>query len=502
MADKQPIDIDQQIKRTLKDTLIYAPANVLPAIVGILLIRVLTGVFSPEEYGHYQITLSTFGLIRIFSMIWLYQSVTRFYLEHKKQNQQTLFFSTLFICTLVCTLVVAGICWLINISIIQEHVSKPLFSLINISIAASIVSAFFETFIMTFRAGLEAKKYSLFWILFAVGKPLVGIALIFLFDFRVNGIFWGFFFVPLLLNCFIFRQLQLKNHLRIRSVSRSLIVQFVKYGVPISLSSFSFWILSLSDRYLIGLLRSSSDVGLYSVGYLISEKTLNFIYMILMLAAFPIIIDNWQKHGQEQTKRLITELTRYFFLICVPILTVLVTIPEQVLSIFSHTKFMSGAKVLPLIAIGVFLFGLNQYVLKGFELHKKSLNIAVLALTAGICNIVLNIILIPRLGFMGAGISACTAYLVYFVSSVLWVRKKMPWRPPYLSLIRIGIAAFVLAGYLIVATRFVHTILPTALCVIPAGGLLFFFILMITREIKKHEIKKGWDYLLSIAGGK
>ena len=81
--------INTQLKRTVKDSFIYIPANVIPAIIGIVLIRILTSVFTQEEYGQYQLTLSAFGLIRVFSMVWLSASVTRFYLNFKNRNQES-----------------------------------------------------------------------------------------------------------------------------------------------------------------------------------------------------------------------------------------------------------------------------------------------------------------------------------------------------------------------------------------------------------------------------
>ena len=91
--DIKEFNINGEIKRTAKDSLIYLPARIIPAIIGIALIRVLTSLLSPTDYGYYQITLSTFGLIRVFSMIWLSTSVTRFYLNYKKKSQENIFLS-------------------------------------------------------------------------------------------------------------------------------------------------------------------------------------------------------------------------------------------------------------------------------------------------------------------------------------------------------------------------------------------------------------------------
>jgi O-antigen/teichoic acid export membrane protein len=490
--------INTQLKRTVKDSLIYLPAKLVPAIIGILLIRILTTLFSPEEYGYYQITLSTFGLIKVFGMVWLSTSVTRFYLNYKKQKKENIFFSTLFICTVICALLVALLSFLINLIVFKKTLDPALFSLINLAIVASIFTAFFEIFVVVYRAGLEPKKYTSYWLLFVVGKPLLGILLILVFGLKVNGIFWAFIIIPTILDIIIFIKLDIQKYLKISNISLSLFKQFFKYGIPISFSFLAFWILSLSDRYFIEFFRDSAEVGLYSVGYVISEKTLNFIYMVLMLAAYPIIIDNWEKHGDEHTQTLITELSRYYLFLCVPILITLVTIPKTILLIFSSEKFVDGAVVLPLIASGIFLYGLTQYVQKGFELHKKSYKIALLSCIAGLTNIGINIILIPKFGYLGAGISAAFSYLVYFLIAIFLARKELPWLPPYKSIFNSLIAGSIFSLFLYYSSRITPNLFIIAFLFIPLGVVLFFLILILLKEINRAEIEKARDFLTDL----
>ena len=140
-------DIKNDIKRTAGDSFIYIPSRIVPAIIGILLIRILTTIFSPEQYGFYQITLSTFGLIRVFSMIWLSASVTRLFMGYKNSNNQPIFLSTLFLSSVVSSLVVAFLVYLINATYFQSRLDPQLYHLINLAIAASVFNSIFEIFV-------------------------------------------------------------------------------------------------------------------------------------------------------------------------------------------------------------------------------------------------------------------------------------------------------------------------------------------------------------------
>ena len=482
-------NINQQIKRTAKDSLYYLPTKIIPAIVGIILIRILTTIFTPAEYGSYQITLATFGLLRIFSIMWLSSSTMRFYLPAIKEKRESAFLATVFLGALMGAILPALTSFMINWGFFKHRIDSGLYHLINIAIFASVFTAFFEIYVVAFRARLQPKKYAIYWLLYATGKPLLGLLLIFIFGFRVDGIFLAFVIVPLILDFFLFREFALFSALKSSKPEKKMLSQLFKYGSQISVSFLAFWILSFSDRYLIEIFASTDQVGYYSVGYAISEKTLNFLYTILMLAAYPIIIDNWEKHGKEYTTQLITELVKYFFIFCTPILTVLLVMPEKVLSLFASEKFISGAQVLPFIAIGIFINGLSQYVIKGFELHKKTRYIAVLALSVGAANIALNVLLIPRFGILGAGISSCLSYILYFIFANIGTRSFMAFRPPWRTIGIVALATSIFALEMWLGLLYTQKMLFLFLFIVPIGIVLYFLILYLLGEINSAVFK-------------
>ena len=143
-------EINIQLKRTLKDSLIYLPSKIIPAIIGICLIRVLTSIFTPEEYGLYQIAFSTFGLVKVFGMNWLASNVVRFFLIYKNQKKENVFFSNLIICSIGSALGVSLFSGAILHFLLRNIIDPKLYSLLVLVIIASIFNTIFEIFIMVF----------------------------------------------------------------------------------------------------------------------------------------------------------------------------------------------------------------------------------------------------------------------------------------------------------------------------------------------------------------
>jgi O-antigen/teichoic acid export membrane protein len=483
-----PPTINQNLKRMARDSAIYLPSMVVPGIVGILLLRVLTTLFTPEQYGCYNLALSTIGLIKVFSLIWLSSSAMRYYHRYLKKHAEHFFISTLLAATLASGLFFALVSYLLLTFIFQGRISNEFHSVLVITILASVFVTFFEIFVVIFRAGLNPSRYSLYWLIYVIGKPLLGIFLVAKFKMGVEGIYWGFLIVPLILDIIMLIDQQTLVNFRPKFCSFMLVKRFASYGVPLALSNAAFWVLSLSDRYLIEYFRGSSEVGLYGLGFGIPEKTLQFAYMTLMLAAFPIIIQNWESSRSGETQQLITEMSRYYLLFITPILVALTVLPRDILLFFSDKAFISSARVIPIIACGLYIYGLAQYVQKGLELKSNSKFIAVIAGISGLLNIVLNIILIPRIGYLGAAVSSLFAYVVYFLCSLFFVRNELPWKAPWPSVLNALFAAVGMGLSIILIHQATHIYLLQLLLSLIGGSLVYIIVLAATKEIRPNEL--------------
>ncbi len=496
MPDNTRDQINSLTKKTFSDALIYMPSKVLPAIVGVIFIKILTEVFSNEEYGLYQIIFATFGLLKTLNIGWLANSTIRFYSQYK--NNSTTYFTSL-CCSFVMGTVIVGIMFYVaNIFFLKQNYGDDFYNLMNIAILAMFTNVFFEVFIVIYRADLKPKIFTIYWIYFAIGKPIVGLFFILFFGLSVKGIVLGMLIVPLILDIILCFKLHLNVLIKISNISVDLIKKFLQYGLPFVFTMLSFWILSFSDRYIIEIFCGRSAVGLYTVGFVISERILNFFYMILMLAAYPLIINNWEKNGKHSTQQLITEYTRYFFLLCMPILVILIMLPEPILLLLSNKKFLQGVSVIPLLSIAYFMKGLNMLVIKGFELTQKSYKIALIALLSGCLNIGLNIIIIPKLGFIGAGYSALITYSFHLLLSILMVKSDMAWKPHFLSIIKILLSGVIMGLLLVILKENISNIILIYLLVIPSGVIAFFTVVYLFKEINDKEIRNIFFFIKKI----
>jgi O-antigen/teichoic acid export membrane protein len=98
-------------------------------------------------------------------------------------------------------------------------------------------------------------------------------------------------------------------------------------------------------------------------------------------------------------------------------------------------EFREGYLVMPIALGGIALWQLGLYLHKPFEFYERTgimLGLAALAVTV---SLVLNILLIPRFGYMAAAWNTVAAYGVYAGLTGALARRQMPWRIEWTSLL-------------------------------------------------------------------
>ena len=106
-----------------------------------------------------------------------------------------------------------------------------------------------------------------------------------------------------------------------------------------------------------------------------------------------------------------------------------------------------AAAITPLIAVSALLAGLTTYYFhQAFTLGRRTLLLlAAMAVPAG-ANVVLNLLLIPPLGVMGAALATALSFGVGLVASVWLGRRAIALPMPWNALVRCGVATLVMTG--------------------------------------------------------
>jgi len=452
-------------------------------------VPIYTRLFDPSEYGYLSLTLVTISLLSVFAYGPISASIIRFLPKFDGKENEKEFYTTSFIVTLLCILAVS-LFYGIGLVLLKTYIDPKLFKLLAFGVLILIMTSFFRIFLSIFRIRQESKHYGLFTILNKYLSLFIGLYFIIILSQGVLGVLLGTFVVLTVFNIFIF-VFYFKKKIKFNKnvISKDIASKIMWYGTPLIVSLLSQWILSLSDRYMIGFFRGNSEVGIYSIGYDLSYLSISLLIMPFITALTPTIINVWEKNRDEAEYNL-QKLSRYFFILGLPALIGFNSLSKPIISILTTPQYYDGQLIFPFVSTGAFFMGLYSLSYTGLIIHEKTILIAKIITISAILNIVLNLVLIPNYGFRGAGLSTMIAYFIAFVIADRTSSKYIKWRPVTKSVVRIFSASAIMGIIVFGISTLVTISLLNLIFEILAGCIVYFLVLYILRGVEKGEINE------------
>jgi O-antigen/teichoic acid export membrane protein len=266
-----------------------------------------------------------------------------------------------------------------------------------------------------------------------------------------------------------------------------------------SLTSFSFWLFLTSsgmiiyvyaDQVLIGYYLTDADVGLYGV---VSRLVSVAIFATLAIRGtlWPKV-SFWGKRGEtELIEGALSRAFSYSLLFAIPILTGGILLGDKLLYFLYGSVFAAGYITLVIVlavqVVNVFQNFFTMY-LDALNHQKDSFKVTAISMVA---NIILNVILIPRIGIAGAAIATLLTMILNSILAQRILSRIITIRIERDTLLNILIASIIMSLGLGVY-RLIIPITNIWLTLVPViSGAVLFSILILKIDIKIHNDLKG-----------
>lgn len=413
----------------------YSPSKIISIFIGLISFKFYTKVFSPEEYGILNLILNTFSLITVLLSGWIGYVLIRYFERNKAQNTLPEFLSTL-----LSFLVLLILLLLIILTFLSFYLKQNLIYLIAIiSLPLTIINSLVPIF---YQLNQNTFKYNFFNL-----SSVAGIFLLFLFSYYVFKItLVGFFLSTLIVNFFLliitvndFRKLKLKFY-----INQSLIVEYIKYGLPQVGTGIGVVLLSISSRYFIDFFRGTESVGIFSAAFKFGEMSILLPLGIFTGIFSPYIFRKFELHGKEAAYSSIYRYTILYILIFGPIFIFLFIVPQLPLFLLG-SNFKTSLELIPLICFGNFIFGYTQFLALYCQLEYKPVIITISIFCSVVINLFSNYFFIPKYGTNGASYATIIAYISY-IFFIVYLSKIQLNNIPIISFLILLCTAFLFYG--------------------------------------------------------
>jgi O-antigen/teichoic acid export membrane protein/Mrp family chromosome partitioning ATPase len=231
------------------------------------------------------------------------------------------------------------------------------------------------------------------------------------------------------------------------------------------------------DIILLGLFATSAEVGVYSVATRLVHLA-TFVMLPISAAFAPRIADLYQRGRNESLRRTYAAAASWIIRLSLPAFVLLVIFPRELLALFG-TGFVVGATVTVILAAGKFIdaatgpCGLMLNVSGRPALNLLD-NIVVL-----VVNILLNLLLIPRYGIVGAAAAWAVSLAIVNLARVaqVWLALRML---PFDAGMRKGLVAA--AGAFVAALLVRGRVQPPADLLVGAGVIVVVYLVLLRLQ--------------------
>jgi O-antigen/teichoic acid export membrane protein len=248
------------------------------------------------------------------------------------------------------------------------------------------------------------------------------------------------------------------------------------FSLPLMAAEISWVVLDSGDRFFVQHYLGAQALGFYAAAYGIAIYLQDVLMAPLQMALFPICMRVWNTEGKKATQDFLSRSLDQFILVAVAVVCVAIVTSRDVIVLLASRKFQEAHTLLPFLVIGLVLSAVTIYFRPGLMIHKRASKIAIATFYASILNIALNVILLPRIGLIGAAIATTVSYAGIVVFLAYQSLRVLPYKLEIVSFgryIATGAASAWLVSRVPVETSILSALVKGSLLLVLYAGILF-----------------------------
>ena len=455
-------DRNTELSSLLSSATLVVVGTVLGAVAKMVERIIIGRSLSLDAYGEVSIGLAVLTIATTFSVLGFSQGIPRFVSRYEDTAQKRGVWLTGLVVTLTAAVVTAA----------ALFVAAPTVTrFLGQTDSAWLLRLFFLTIPPTvgLRVGIgglqgfENTRYRT--LVQDVLHPLSRIGLLVAFLWAGYGtIAAGYAYLLAAVVAFAAAHLLLNRLLPLRGSFVTRPRELLQFSVPLVVSGFLAILMSQTDTLMLGYFRPSSEVALYNAAYPIAIGlgtllgAFNFLYL-------PVASRLDARDERSEVEAIYAVTTKWAFFLTFPAFLTFAVFSGDVLAIFFGERYRDAGPALTILTAGYFsnaLFGQNLRTISA--LGDTGYLMLINAVAFGI-NVVVNLLLIPRYGFVGASVASAASYTAMNLAAnaILWRKFRITpfsrWSVrTFLSLTLLGPpAAYALSGWVSLS---VLTLLP------------------------------------------
>lgn len=397
-------------KKLLKNSGLFAIANLGSKFISILLVPFYTYVLNTDQYGTVDLITTTVSLILPVITLGIYEATLRFSVK-MDYKRESIFTSS------IIMVAFGSAVFLIFYPILNKI--KVFDGYFNIFYFILIFQAINTTFSQFARGIGKVKVFAVNGVINTIVTVIFNIVLLAKFNRGIEGYLISILLANIACSVYIAVALKVWKYFRLKYWKIEIFKEMLIYSIPLMPTALMWWVMNLSDRYIILFTLGASSNGIYAVANKV-PTILNIINSVFAQA--------WQlsaiEEGDSKNKsKFYTNVFDIFSITMLIGVSAILVVIKPIIQFGLSESFSISWRYMPFLLIGVVFSSFSSFLGTNYVAMKKTKGALTTSAIGAVLNILLNLILTPRFGLNGTAISTMISFFIVWVIRIFDTRE-------------------------------------------------------------------------------
>lgn len=468
-------------KKLLSDTLLFFIGSIGSKFIQFFLVPLYTYTLSTIEYGTSDLLLTTVNFLMPIFSLQVSDALLRFGLDKKISQIDT-------ITTCIRILMYGTIFTIVFSPFLLLY--KPLSNYIFYFVIILNLKIYRDIFSIILKIEDKNKAFAIDSIIYTFVLCISSFVFLVLLKAGIVGYFLSYIIATIFSIIYIIININYKLNNIKNKIKKDLLKKIVLYSLPMIVNSISYWITMASDRYMIGFFMNISMVGIYAVATKIPTIVTTFTGIFNQAW----MISSINEYENDRDSKFYSATFNYYTGISLITCALLIAIIKPFMHFYVSSNYYIAWKYTILLIIAAAFSGICAFINGIFYAYKKNISATITTLIGAIFNILLNLLLIPNFGIMGASIATLMSWMIIAISRLISVNKILTIEIKYLKIFSASLLLVLENIVLLFCNNIIYSIIFITLILFIImyvySDVIISIVIIIFNFIKKKDLKK------------
>jgi O-antigen/teichoic acid export membrane protein len=415
----------------------YTAASIFSKLIAVALLPLYTRYLTTADYGYAEVLFAAVVAASIVIRFGVIEAVLRFYYKAGEEPSRVVAtsFAALFWFGTAAALIALPFAEPIS----EALLNRPAPDLARIAIAGLWVATLHEFLLTLFRLEERARAFFTVTIANVLAAIALTVVLVVGADEGARGLLLGSYVSGA---AFVLGLVVVHRRRISLRFERPLLRRMLRFGLPTMPAELSLYGLNFVDRIIILRSVGAAEAGLYSLAVKFAQAV-NVLVRGFQLAWPPLA---YSIRDDDEARRAYAAVVTWFLAGCAFIVTGMWLLARWIARALAAPEFFQSYEAVGLISTAVTLYALYMVLLVILgRTGRTEFNFPATG-AALAANVILNLILVPPLGIVGAGLALVASYLVVVALMYGFTQRLFPVPYEWSRLARIVLVSAALVG--------------------------------------------------------